>query len=60
MLPILDHIQIDITPHVLQVTWNSNNILFYDRKGVHRCLHHAAPHQEMEEGELMGIRGVAF
>jgi len=28
-------------------------------KGVRRCLHHAAPHQEMEEGELMGVRGVA-
>ena len=30
-------------------------------KGIRRCLHHAlaAPHQEMEEGELMGIRGVA-
>jgi len=28
-------------------------------KGVHRCLHHAVPHQEIEEGELMGIGGVA-
>jgi len=28
-------------------------------KGVRRCLHHAAPHQELEERELMGTRGVA-
>jgi len=28
-------------------------------KGVRRCLHHAALHQEMDEGELLGIRGVA-